>query len=80
MIFISTITRPTTPSSWWVGDVTPEEVRKLAEEKYASVPSRELAPRINEPAPPRLAETRINFALPGNQIAAIAAHVRAPAM
>ena len=27
------------------GDVTPEEVRTLAEEKYGSVPRRELAPR-----------------------------------
>ena len=42
-----------------VGDVTPEEVRKIAEEKYGPVPSRELAPRIDEPLPPRRAETRM---------------------
>src|SRR5215469_8249747 len=47
------------------GDVTPEEVRKIAEEKYGAIPSRELTPRADHSAPPRLAETRINFALPG---------------
>jgi zinc protease len=61
-----------------VGDVTPEEVRKIAEEKYGAVQSRELAPRVNEPAPPRLAETRINFALPGTKLPQLLRMYRAP--
>ncbi len=51
-----------------VGDVTPEEVLKLAQQKYEPVPARTLVPRIDEPAPPRLAETRLNFALPGTKL------------
>src|SRR5262249_55120007 len=40
-----------------VGDVTPEEVRKLAEEKFGSLAPHALVPRTDEPPPPRLAET-----------------------
>ncbi len=60
------------------GDVTPEDVRKLAEEKYGAVPSRELAPRSKEAAPPRLAETRINFALPGTKLPQLLRMYRVP--
>jgi len=61
-----------------VGDVKPDEVKKLAEEKYASVPSRQLAPRVDEPLPPRLAETRINFALPGTKLPQLIRIYRVP--
>jgi zinc protease len=61
-----------------VGDVTPDDVRKIAEEKYGSVPSRELAPRVDEPAPPRLAETRINFALVGTKLPQLLRMYRVP--
>jgi len=61
-----------------VGDVTPDEVRKLAEEKYASVAARELAKRTDQPLPPRLAETRINFALPGTKLPQLMRIYRAP--
>src|SRR4051812_15585459 len=60
------------------GDVTPNEVLKIAEEKYGAVPSRELAPRPEETAPPRLAETRINFALPGTKLPQLLRMYRVP--
>ena len=61
-----------------VGDVTPDEVKKIAEEKYGAVQSRELAPRVDEPQPPRLAETRINFALPGTKLPQLLRMYRVP--
>ena len=60
------------------GDVTPNEVLKIAEDKYGAVASRELAPRVDEPAPPRLAETRINFALPGTKLPQLLRMYRVP--
>ena len=50
------------------GDVTPDEVLKLAQAKYEPVASRNLAPRMNEPTPPRLAPTRLDFAIPGTNL------------
>jgi len=44
------------------GDVEAAEVLALAQETYALVPSRELAPRSHPAQPPRLAETRIDLA------------------
>ena len=41
------------------GDVTPEEVRKMAQDAYGKVPARELAPRSEFAEPPRLAESRM---------------------
>ncbi|HEX4027859.1 MAG TPA: pitrilysin family protein [Rhizomicrobium sp.] len=41
------------------GDVTPDEVRKMAQEAYGKVAARELAPRAEFAEPPRLAETRM---------------------
>ena len=61
-----------------VGDVTPDEVKKIAEEKYSAVPSRELAPRVDEPPPPRLAETRIAFALRGTKLPQLLRMYRVP--
>ena len=60
------------------GDVTPSEVLKIAEEKYGAVAARELAPRADESAPPRLAETRINFALPGTKLPQLLRMYRVP--
>jgi zinc protease len=50
------------------GDVTPDEVLKLAQQKYEPVAPHMLAPRMNEPAPPRLAPARLNFAIPGTRL------------
>jgi len=60
------------------GDVKPDEVEKLAEEKYGSVAPRQLAPRADVPLPPRLAETRLNFALPGTKLPQLLRIYRVP--
>lgn len=41
------------------GDVTPDEVRKMAQQYYGPVPARALQPRAENAEPPRLAETRM---------------------
>src|SRR5258705_7378885 len=43
------------------GDVTPDEVRKMAQDAYGKVPARELEPRAEFTEPPRLAETRMTI-------------------
>ena len=43
------------------GDVTPDEVRKMAQDAYGKVPARELQPRAESAEPPRLAETRMTI-------------------
>jgi zinc protease len=43
------------------GDVTPEEIRKMAQEYYGAVPARTLTPRAEYAEPPRLAQTRMTF-------------------
>ena len=43
------------------GDVTPDEVRKMAQEAYGKVPARELQPRSESTEPPRLSETRMSI-------------------
>ena len=43
------------------GDVTPEEVRKMAQDAYGKVPARELQQRAESAEPPRLAETRMRI-------------------
>ena len=43
------------------GDVTPEEVRKMAQDAYGGVAARELSPRAEFTEPPRLAETRMTI-------------------
>jgi zinc protease len=60
------------------GDVTPDEVRRLAQEKYGKVEPRMLAPRPNVPAPPRLAEARLEFAIPGTKLPQLIRYYRAP--
>lgn len=43
------------------GDVTPEEVRVMAQEAYGKLPARNLEPRTESAEPPRLAETRMTI-------------------
>ena len=43
------------------GDVTPEDVRKMAQDAYGKVPARELEPRAEFSEPPRMAETRMSI-------------------
>jgi zinc protease len=61
-----------------VGDVTPEEVRKLAEAKFGPLQPHALVPRTDEPPPPRLAETRMNFAIPGTKLPQLMRMYRVP--
>jgi zinc protease len=61
-----------------VGDVNPEDVRKVAEEKFGSIAPHTLVPRIDDPAPPRLAESRMNFAIPGTQLPQLMRMYRVP--
>src|ERR1700759_4616762 len=41
------------------GDVTPDDVRKMAQDAYGKVSARTLEPRAEFSEPPRLAETRM---------------------
>jgi zinc protease len=41
------------------GDVTPDQIKSLAQSEYGKVPAREIPPRAEFAEPPRLAETRI---------------------
>ena len=43
------------------GDVTPEDVRKMAQDAYGKLPARNLEPRAEAAEPPRLAETRMTI-------------------
>jgi len=58
--------------------VTPEEVRTLAEENYGKLQPRMLTPRVDEPPPPRLAEGRLDFAIPGTNLAQLMRFYRVP--
>ena len=60
------------------GDVTPEEVRRLAQEKYGPLERRTLAPRPNIPVVPRLSESRLEFAIPGTNLPQLIRYYRAP--
>lgn len=50
------------------GDVTPDEVRKMAQDAYGKVPARTLAPRAEFAEPPRLAETRMTIVRPDAKV------------
>jgi zinc protease len=60
------------------GDVTPDEVKKLAEENYGKLPAKTLAPRSDIPPPPRLAAARMDFAIPGTNLAQLMRIYRVP--
>src|SRR5262245_48577450 len=60
------------------GDVTPEEVRRLAQEKYGAVPQRMLAPRPEVAPPPRLSEARLEFAIAGTKLPQLIRYYRTP--
>lgn len=44
-----------------VGDVEPDEVRRLAEKYYGPIPARTLAPRLRPQEPPQRAQRRVVF-------------------
>ena len=46
------------------GDVTPEQIRTMAQAEYGKVPARELQPRAEFSEPPRMAETRMTVQRP----------------
>jgi zinc protease len=50
------------------GDVTPEDVRRMATEAYGKVPARKLQPRAENAEPPRLAETRMTIVRPDAKV------------
>jgi zinc protease len=60
------------------GDVTPDEVRRLAQEKYGKLERRTLAPRSNVPPVPRLSEARLDFAIAGTKLPQLIRYYRAP--
>ena len=43
------------------GDVTPEDVRRMAQEAYGKLQARDLEPRAESAEPPRMAETRMTI-------------------
>ena len=55
------------------GDVTPDQVRVMAQAEYGKVAARELQPRAEFAEPPRLAETRMTVVRPDAQGAAVSA-------
>jgi zinc protease len=60
------------------GDVTPAEVRKLAQDAYGKVATRELTPRAEFAEPPRLAETRMVIAHPDAKVPLFSRIYRVP--
>ena len=50
------------------GDVTPEQVRVMAQSEYGKVAARPLQPRAEFAEPPRLTETRMNVVRPDVQV------------
>jgi zinc protease len=50
------------------GDVTPDDVRKMAQEAYGKVAARELQPRAEFSEPPRMAETRMTISHPDARV------------
>jgi zinc protease len=60
------------------GDVTPEEVRTMAQQYYGPVPARPLAPRAENATPPRLAETRLAVVRPDAKVPMLQRIYRVP--
>ena len=62
------------------GDVTPDQVRGLAQSEYGKVPARELQPRAEFSEPPRLAETRMTVQRPDAQVPIFSRTYRVPSL
>jgi zinc protease len=60
------------------GDVTPEEIRKMAQQYYGPVPARQLEPRAEFAEPPRLAETRMTVVRPDAKVPVFSRIYRVP--
>jgi zinc protease len=60
------------------GDVTPDEVRRLAQDNYGKVPARELTPRAEFAEPPRIAETRMTITRADAKVPVFARTYRVP--
>jgi zinc protease len=60
------------------GDVTPAEIRDMAQKEYDKVPARSLQPRAEFAAPPRLAETRMTIVRPDARVPIFARIYRVP--
>jgi zinc protease len=60
------------------GDVTPDEVRKMAQDAYGKVAARELQPRAENAEPPRLAETRMTITRPDARVPLLSRIYRVP--
>src|SRR5258705_45262 len=60
------------------GDVTPDEVRKMAQDAYGKAAARELEPRAEFTEPPRLAETRMTITRPDARVPLFSRIYRAP--
>jgi zinc protease len=60
------------------GDVTPDQVRVMAQNAYGKVPARELQPRAEFTEPPRLAETRMTVVRPDAKVPVFTRVYRVP--
>jgi zinc protease len=60
------------------GDVTPEEVRVMAQREYGSLPARPLAQRSENAHPPRLAETRLRLVRDDAKVPVLSRTYRVP--
>ena len=60
------------------GDVTPEEIRSMAQQYYGAVPARQLQPRAEFAEPPRLAETRMTIVRPDAKVPVLSRIYRVP--
>ena len=60
------------------GDVTPDQIRTMAQASYGKVPARDLQPRAEFTEPPRLAETRMTVARPDVKVPVFSRSYRVP--
>jgi zinc protease len=60
------------------GDVTPDEIRRMAQQYYGAVPARQLEPRAEFAEPPRLAETRMTVVRPDAKVPVFSRIYRVP--
>ncbi len=60
------------------GDVTPEEIRTMAQASYGKLPARDLEPRAEFSEPPRLAETRMVVRRPDAKVPVFTRSYRVP--